>query len=100
MPRQRRRTVSVSGSLTRYRIIANIVGVALVVLVFVAVPVKYIFGNPVLVEIVGPIHGFLYMVYLLLTLVLCVQMRWSLLRTVPLLLAGTIPIMTFVAERK
>ena len=92
--------MSVSGSLTRYRIIANVVGVALVVLVFVAMPLKYFFGNPVLVEIVGPLHGFLYMVYLLLTLMLCIQMRWSLVRTVPLLLAGTIPFMSFIAERK
>jgi integral membrane protein len=61
----------VQGALTRYRIIAWIVGVVLLVLVLVAVPIKYIGGNDSLVAAVGPIHGFLFMVYVVLTFDLC-----------------------------
>ncbi|HEV8565727.1 MAG TPA: DUF3817 domain-containing protein, partial [Actinoplanes sp.] len=48
------------GALIRYRIIAWTVGVVLLVLVLVAMPIKYIGGNDALVAIVGPIHGFLF----------------------------------------
>ena len=51
------------GALLRYRVMAFAVGVMLVVLVFVGIPLQ-IAGHPAVVQIVGPIHGFLYIVYL------------------------------------
>ena len=87
-------------ALTRYRIAAYVVGVLLLVLVFVAMPLRYVFHDPTLVAIVGPVHGFLYMVYLVIAFDLAVRSRWSFKRTALVLLAGTIPVMTFVAERK
>ena len=64
------------GALIRYRIIAWIVGVVLLVLVLVAMPVKYIGHNDALVAVVGPIHGFLFMVYVALTFDLGRRARW------------------------
>jgi integral membrane protein len=90
----------VQGALTRYRIIAWIVGVVLLVLVLVAVPIKYIGGNDTLVAAVGPIHGFLFMVYVVLTFDLGRRVRWPLGRMVLVMLAGTIPFLSFWAERK
>jgi integral membrane protein len=87
-------------ALTRYRVMAYIVGVLLLILVFVAVPLRYLADQPLLVSIVGPVHGFLYIVYLVTAFDLAVRARWSFVRTVLVLLAGTVPIMTFVAERK
>lgn len=84
----------------RYRVIAYVVGVGLVILVFIAVPLKYLADQPKLVAIVGTLHGFLYMVYLLMCLELAFRRRWSLVRTVLVMAAGTIPFMSFVAERK
>ena len=52
------------GALTRYRIIAWIVGVVLIVLVVVGMPLKYLGDNDTVVAAVGPAHGFLFMVYL------------------------------------
>jgi integral membrane protein len=88
------------GALTRFRVMAYVVGVLLLILVFVAVPLRYIGGEPLLVSIVGPIHGFLYMVYLVTAFDLAVRARWPFVRTVLVLLAGTVPVMSFVAERK
>ena|SRR5690349_20693518 len=87
-------------ALTRFRVMAYVVGVLLLILVFVAVPLRYIAGEPLLVSIVGPIHGFLYMVYLVTAFDLALRARWPFVRTVLVLLAGTVPVMSFVAERK
>jgi integral membrane protein len=87
-------------ALTRYRIAAYVVGVLLMVLVFVAMPLKYLADSPGMVAVVGMVHGFLYMVYLAVAFDLAVRSKWTLQRTLLVLLAGTIPVMTFVAERK
>jgi len=86
--------------LGRYRVMAYVVGIILLVLVFVAVPLKFFAHHPGPAMVVGQLHGFLYIVYLVLALNLAVQRRWSLPRTVLLLLAGTVPFLTFVMERR
>ena len=85
--------------LTRYRVIAIVVGIGLIVLVCIGVPLKYVAGVSTVVAVVGPIHGVLYILYVLATLDLAIRRRWSLLRTLLVALAGTIPFMSFVAER-
>jgi integral membrane protein len=85
---------------TAYRVMAWVVGVWLIVLVFVAMPLKYLADSPTMVEIVGPVHGFLYMAYLAVTLILAYRARWSPVRTILVMLAGTVPFMSFVAERR
>ena len=78
---------------------AWLTGVLLLVLVLVAMPVKYVGDDAHLVEIIGPVHGWLYFFYLVTTVLLAVQAKWSLGRTVLVALAGTIPFASFVAER-
>ncbi|MGC9669162.1 DUF3817 domain-containing protein [Planosporangium sp. 12N6] len=87
-------------ALKRYRVIAYVVGVFLLILTLVAMPLKYLADQSALVAIVGPIHGFLYMVYLVLAFHLAALARWRFGYTVAVLLAGTIPFLSFVAERK
>ncbi|WP_232661105.1 DUF3817 domain-containing protein [Pseudonocardia sp. TRM90224] len=89
-----------NGLLLAYRIAAYVTGVGLLLLVFVAMPLKYFFGQPWLVAIVGVAHGFLYMAYIVCTLVLAERCRWRPLDALVILLAGTIPIASFLAERK
>jgi integral membrane protein len=90
----------VKGALTRYRVMAYVVGCWLILLVLVAMPLKYFADSPAMVEIVGPIHGFLYMAYLVTALDLAFRARWSAVRTVLVMLAGTVPFLSFYAERK
>jgi integral membrane protein len=87
-----------TAALLRYRVIAYVVGVLLLVLTAGTV-VKYTGGTDAIVAVVGPAHGFLYVVYLLLAADLARRARWSLRYTVLILLAGTVPFLTFVAER-
>lgn len=89
-----------NAALIRFRVIAYVVGVVLLLLVGVAMPMKYVGDDPSLVETIGPAHGFLYVVYLALAFDLARRAGWSLRRTVLLLLAGTVPFLSFVAERR
>ena len=86
-------------ALLRYRVIAYVVGVGLVVLVLIGVPLKYAADQRGVVAVVGPLHGVLFIGYLLATAELAIRCRWSLLRTGLVMLAGTVPFMSFVAER-
>ena len=91
---------AVRSALIRYRIIAYVVGVVLIALVCVAMPLKYLADTPGAVSAIGPFHGLLYMVYLALTLDLATRCRFPARRTILVMLAGTIPFLSFVAERK
>ncbi|GAA2630568.1 DUF3817 domain-containing protein [Paractinoplanes durhamensis] len=88
------------GALTRYRIIAWIVGVCLLALVVVGMPLKYLGDNDTVVALVGPAHGFLFMVYLVLTFDLARRAGWAFPRMLLVMAAGTIPFLSFWAERK
>jgi len=90
----------VHGALIRYRIMAWIVGVGLLALVLVGMPLKYIGHVDTVVAIVGPIHGFLFMVYLVLTFDLARRANWPFPRMVLVMAAGTIPFLSFWTERK
>jgi integral membrane protein len=87
-------------ALLRYRIIAYVVGVMLLLLVLVAMPLKYGADNHSAMDVIGPMHGFLYVIYLLGTFDLGRRLHWSLTRMVLVALAGTIPFLSFYAERK
>ena len=88
------------GALTRFRVIANVVGVVLVVFILIAVPLRYLGGEPHLSETISPIHGFLYMVYLGFTVDLARRVGWSVWHTLGVMLAGTVPFLSFVVERR
>jgi integral membrane protein len=91
----------VHGALVRFRVIAYVVGVVLLVLVLVGMPLKYsAVDNPTVVQTVGPAHGFLFVVYLLATFDLGRRARWPLRRMLLVMLAGTVPFLSFYAERR
>jgi integral membrane protein len=85
-------------ALIRYRVIAYVVGVLLLVLTVGTIQ-KYTGGSGAIASYVGMLHGFLYMVYLVLGALLARQARFPLKFTILVLLAGTVPFLTFVAER-
>jgi integral membrane protein len=87
------------GALSRFRFMAYVVGVGLLLLV-VAMLFKYVGNEPTMVKVVGPVHGFLYAIYLVLAVDLAIKARWSIKGTLLVLIAGTIPFLSFVAERK
>lgn len=88
------------GAVLRYRIIAWVVGVCLLTLVLVGMPLKYLGDNESVVAVVGPVHGFLFMVYLVATFDVSRRWNWPFSRMILVMVAGTIPFLSFWAERK
>ena len=92
-----------TGALTRFRLLAVLCGVNLLLLVFVFMPAKYIFkaldenGWILFIPIT---HGYLYIVYILTVLQIGVQKRMKFLTIIALIAAGTLPFASFIAERR
>ena len=93
---------------TAYRVLAAVVGVLLTVLVFVAVPLKYLpadgtstqtFGTN-LTSVVGVTHGWFYIAYLIVSFLIIRRSRWSAGFAVLVLAAGLIPILIFWVESR
>ena len=82
----------------RYRVMAYVTGVVLIVLCFVGIPLQ-IAGKPAVANDVGVVHGILYIIYLVNAWILARKLRLATKPTVLMLLAGTVPIMTFIVER-
>ena len=95
-------------ALLRYRVMANIVGVLLIVLILVGVPLKYLLETGTTAQqagewittYLGIAHGWLYMIFLVMAALLARKARWSIPFTITTLLAGTIPIVSFWAEHR
>lgn len=89
--------------LARFRTMAIITGINLLLLTFAYMPAKYIFD---LTEkhhwlvFVAIAHGYFYIAYILTVLQLGVAKKISLKVQAGLILAGTLPFASFIAERK
>ncbi|HLY33353.1 MAG TPA: DUF3817 domain-containing protein [Jatrophihabitantaceae bacterium] len=95
-----RSRAKVAGPLLRYRVMAIVTGTLLLLLVLVAVPIKYWGDHPGPTAIIGVTHGFLFMVYLLATLDLGIRLRWNPIKLVIVMACGTIPFASLIAERR
>ncbi|GAA2641740.1 MULTISPECIES: DUF3817 domain-containing protein [Nonomuraea] len=89
----------VESALKPFRVLAYIVGTMLLVLC-VAIVLRYGFDIPEPSKIVSPIHGFLYMLYLIAVMNLGMKARWSWGRMLGIMLAGTVPLLSFYVERR
>ncbi len=87
--------------LTRLRVTGVLEGISLIVLTGIAVPVKYINDDPSLVKIIGPLHGLLFLLYVINAISVGVEYRWKFsVTTWKVLLACIIPFGTFYIDRK
>jgi len=87
---------------------ANVVGVLLIVLILVGVPLKYLTEQGTSAQLTGEwitqnlgiAHGWLYMIFLVMAFLLSRKARWDIGFTITTLLCGTVPILSFWAERR
>jgi integral membrane protein len=92
-----------TGAVKRFRVMALIAGVMSLLLWFVDLPVAYLFNNEdwkSKVAWIPFVHGWVYAAYLLTALQFSVKARWELRRVIWLALAGTLPVASFIAERR
>lgn len=83
-----------------FRIIAFVEGISLLLLFFIAMPLKYWFGTPQLISPVGMAHGLLFVAYVILALFAKAVLRWSIKDLAIVLVASFIPFGTFYVEKK
>lgn len=85
----------------RLRILGFLEGLSLLVLVFIAVPLKYFSHDPSLVKAMGPIHGGLFLLFIFNALSVGVEQQWKFKETTwKVLLACFIPFGTFYIDHK
>lgn len=90
-----------TSSLGRLRLLGLLEGLSLLILVGVAVPLKHFYGDPSLVRALGPVHGLLFLLFVLNTLRVGVEYHWRFATTTwKVLLACIIPFGTFYVGRK
>jgi len=84
-----------------YRLMAYVTGTMLVLLVFVCMPLRYLGHDSGPAQVVGAIHGVLYIVYVVVAFAMTrlVRMKVASPGTIIVLLAGILPVLTFVVER-
>lgn len=91
------------GALKRYRVAAWITGVMLLALV-VEMILVYVVQIPddakAYIAWIPFVHGIIYMVYLVTVLDAWSRLRWGFGRLVVLVLAGVVPVLSFIAEHK
>lgn len=101
--------------LNAYRVLATVVGLSIITLVVIGVPLKYVhtiwpsvlpegstgwqLGSDINLYL-GTAHGFIYMLFVLVAFMLALRARWPVVFTVVTLLCGTIPFLSFWAERR
>jgi integral membrane protein len=84
---------------TGYRVMAYITGVLIIVICFVGLPLQFAAGNNWIDKWLGTVHGYLYIGYVIVAFLLGTKLRLRPMQMIPLLLAGIVPIMTFIVER-
>ena len=83
-----------------FRITAFLEGLSYLLLLFIAVPIKYMNGDPQYVKLLGMPHGILVMAYNALAVLIKPEFKWSSKDFGIILLASVIPFGTFYVERK
>lgn len=87
-------------AINRYRILAIVVGVMLLMVCFVGFPLRVFAGNGTPSAIISPIHGLLYIVYLGVSFDLQNKAGWPLKKFLIMASAGLVPFLAFFIERK
>jgi len=87
-------------TLKTFRVISLLEALSFVILLLVAMPIKYILGNPELVRIVGMAHGILFVLYIISALLFKNKLNWSNQILVVVILCSIIPLGPLYVDRK
>ncbi len=87
-------------NLGRFRLIALLEGVSYLVLLCIAMPLKYKFGFETAVKYTGWVHGILFIAYIILLLKVWKQYNWTFKKVVVAFIASLLPFGTFVFDKQ
>lgn len=80
------------------RVLGMLEGVSFLLLLGVAMPLKYLAGLPQAVRVVGSAHGLLFVLFVMAVLHVAVRFRWPLMRVAGALLAAVVPFGPFILD--
>ena len=86
--------------LKRFRFMGLLEGSSLLILLFLAMPLKYFFGMPEAVSVVGSIHGFLFVSYCVMIAYMTFIVRWPFVYSVIAVIVAFIPFGNIIFDRK
>lgn len=86
-------------ALKRLRLIGLLEGSSFLLLLLVAMPLKYLAGRPEAVQVVGAVHGGLWVLFLLAAGDVAVRRRWGAGRVMAAVAASVLPAGPFVFDR-
>lgn len=92
--------MNVESKVKIFKWISILEGISFLLLLFVAMPLKYIWEMPQMVEIVGMLHGLLFVVYIFGALYMCGILKWKLSTLFIVCIASVLPFGPFYVERK
>jgi integral membrane protein len=87
-------------SLGRLRVVGFLEGLSFLVLLGIAMPLKYLAGQPAAVRMVGMGHGVLFVLYVLLVVQVSLERSWSWRKALLALIVSVVPFGTFWADKK
>jgi integral membrane protein len=87
-------------TLKKFRIIALLEGISFLLLLGIAMPLKYIYGLPVAVKIAGMAHGIFFIAFVFLLMQIRSEKNWSARKTALAFLSSLLPFGTFVLDAK
>lgn len=89
-----------NSSIGFFRLVAFLEGISLLILVFIAMPIKYVLGNPSVVKSVGQTHGILFILFVFLAIKLSAEQEWRFTTTTwKVLVASFVPFGTFYIDK-
>ena len=83
-----------------FKWISILEGISFLVLLLIAMPLKYIWEAPEMVQIVGMAHGILFVVYILGALLLYKSLGWTLKTLMIVCVSSVLPLGPFYVEKK
>lgn len=86
--------------LGRFRVIGIIEGISYLVLLGIAMPLKYFLDMPAAVKIAGSLHGLFFVLYILALAHVTLKNRWSILRVIGAFIASLLPFGNFVLDAR
>ena len=85
---------------TFFRVISFLEGTSYLLLLFIAVPIKYWMNDPQYVKLLGMPHGLLFVAYIVLAFLIKPELKWNTKTFGIVLLASILPFGTFYVDKK
>lgn len=85
---------------TIFRLISYLEGISYLLILFVTMPLKYLFASPEPNKVIGMAHGFLFLLYIVFAFLIKPEKKWNNKTLIIVLLCSVIPFGTFWMDKK